>query len=149
MIQNENKGKEGKKGGTRINSRPTTICHGGTARRFFMMYSVYALIQLDERKKKIVQTAFRHRQLLLSPSSPPFSTPFVNFPASLTHAPPVIFARVGTTRKLVIKPSFNLSLLVYNCQQGESKKSAPGNNNANWSKHNEARERDLTVINKW
>lgn len=60
----------------------------GSVRRFFMRCSVYALIQLDERKK-IVQTALQRRQPLLYPSPPRFSTlPFVlrPFPTPLTHA---------------------------------------------------------------
>ena len=59
----------------------------GTVRRFFMRCSVYALIQLDERKK-IVQTALQRRQSLLYPPSPFSTLPFVlcPFPIPLTHA---------------------------------------------------------------
>lgn len=114
----------------------------GTARHFFMRCSVYALIRLDEReKKKIVQTALQRRQPLLYPSPlPPFSTlPFVfrPFPESPRpqRMPCDVRARIGMTRKLVIKPSFNLSLVIRNCQRRGTGKKASGNNNANSSKH--------------
>lgn len=91
--------------------------------RFFMSCSVYALIQLDERKK-LCKQRFNVGSLLLYPS--PELSPSLSFFSSLfvlcsfrtnLNACRATFARVGMTRKLVIKLSFNLSLVIRNCQR--------------------------------
>lgn len=91
-MQNERKKKGGVKGKKRRYSNQLAsddYLSRGTARRFFMRCSVYALIQLDERKKKSCKQRFNVGSRWLYPSPPPFFTllfVFCPFPTPLTHA---------------------------------------------------------------
>jgi len=72
------------------------------------------------RGKKIVQTALQHRQPLLYPPLSFSTLLFVLRP--FPHALNACNVRASMTRELVIKPSFNLSLVIRNCQRRGQKK---------------------------
>lgn len=144
-LQNKERGKKKKRTVLESTLASDDYLSRGTVGRFFMRCSVYALIQLDERKKNCANSASldigSRYFFLLSLFIVLSSTP-------LTHASCNAFAQVGTTRKLVIKPSFNLSLVIRNCQRRESRK-------VRWeiimqirANTTKPRGTDLTVINK-